>query len=255
MPPHNECVYMGAEQMLMTLGGFYQCPRETADDGTITWLGPLVGCRSKGSDGNNMVGPEYANFDVIGADAHALEMVARRMQGLVMRHFFEGNKSFTEGSRRVTFCGIPTGGATITDRIKEFGGHRFITISKKTVGDETETMRAGEELYFSAGNEPVQGEHVVLVEDVCNGFSATSAAVRLTESYGAEVVLIAMFLNRSMTVGREFLYGDRRIPVRAQWRRSMQIYEQSDPCVANAKIILRPKEHWDELMEVMKAHA
>lgn len=248
MLTREECVTMSAEQMLTALGGFYKCPRETTERGAIIWLGPLAGYTSKDKKGRNRVGPEYVNFQVIGGNENALRVVAERMQGLAMSFFWGDSDKFT-------FCGIPTGGKTITDTIGEFSDYRCISAEKRKVGKTTGTTRAEEELYFTAGSEPKEGERIVIVEDVGNAFSTTAKFVRMIEDYGAEVILIALFLNRSMKIDEEFPFDNRLIPVRAQWREPMPIYEQDNAEVRGAEFILETKVRWGELMEAMEAHA
>jgi orotate phosphoribosyltransferase len=242
---------MTPEQMLKKYGGFYRCPRTVGPDGRVHFLGPLAGYTSRGADGRNRVGPEYANFRVFVHDQTALEVIADKLG----RRAYDALPNL---KWELTFCGIPTGGRTIVRTLKSRTSSRCIWGEKREVGVATATNRAETEIWFGERQKPRPGEKIAVVEDITNAFSTTAEVIQTIEEYGAHVVLIVAFLNRSPTVRGSFSYNGRMIPVTALWDEPMPLYDQTDPVVQGAiragKFHLNTKEHWGEFMAAMEKH-
>lgn len=250
--PQRELRNTTPEELLTNYGGFYRCPRTENPDGTVRFLGPLAGYTSKGEDGLNRVGPEYANFRVFEDHPDVLEVIADKMSMAAFREMPSIH------GQVVTFCGIPTGGATIVKILSDRTSLRCVWGEKREIGMRTATTRADTEIYFPPGMEPEPGENIALVEDVTNAFSTTTAVIQLIESYGARVVLILAFLNRSPTVRDSFAYGGRSIRVTALWNEPMPLYDQTDPVVREAieagNFYLDTKAYWGKFMEAMRKY-
>lgn len=246
---------MEPADLLFEYGGFYRCPRREEPDGRITWLGPLAGYTSTDSQGRNRVGPEYANFRVFEEGSPGLHIVALK---LIQNILFSLDPALKSEGIRV--CGIPTGGRMMVEAMSHYSVIPCTWASKRTVGKATETTRARTEIYFKPEHVPQRGERYVLGEDVGNAFSTTADTIRLIESHGAHVDMLAFFLNRSIKYTDGFFpYGERRIPIVALWSEPMPLYDQDNPMVAAAVAAdawhLDTKKHWDKFMAAMEAAA
>lgn len=244
---------MSPRELLIAVQGFYSCPRECFA-GQVRWIGPLAGYASRDARGRQRVGPEYVNFRKIQECKEALDEVAHRLIDLVSMKLAPSLRD------QLTFCGIPTGGAAIVGAMCHHPMvSRYLVGLQRETGTATATTRADKEFWFAEGMEPRRGEKVVVIEDVGNGFSTTEAVIRHIEDYGAVVVLIGLFLNRSAVIREYFSFDRRSIPVAALWDEPMLIYDMDDPIVAGTvrigNYVLNPKEPatWTRLMKVMIA--
>ena len=235
--------------LALALDAFYECPRRREGDGTITWLGPLAGYTSRGKDGLQRLGPEYLNFSMIARDHMALRVVAEKL-------LYASLGAIQPTEKDMAFCGIPTGGRSIVEMMREVSSVRCIWPEQEEIGQGSAGRRAEKRWRFAPEMEPRPGEHVVLVEDVGNAFSTTEVLVDLVEAFSARVVVIALFLNRSPTIERSFSHRGRNIPISALWREAMPLYDQSDPeveiAVASGNFHLETKKRWDDFLFAMR---
>jgi len=249
-----DLINLSPERLITALGGFYECPSRVRADGRIEWLGPLAGYTSRDAQGRQRLGPHYVSFEVVRLHEPARAVVAQWMMWAVA----ETMRQHPSFRGRYGFCGIPTGGKAIVDMIRLRSAFHCICAEKAEEGEGTATARATKKLWFPPGQEPQAGQCYVLGEDVGNAFSTTAEIIKMVESYGARVVAVVVFLNRSMTVEDTFLYAGRPIPVIALWRKPMPIYEMDDPevceAVAAGNYVLKPKAEWSRLMRVMQEY-
>lgn len=241
-------------ELLRECGGFYECPKDALGNR----LGPLVGYAGKYDGGKQYVGDVYANFAA--AESHP-RLVNHFAHGLWIKL---SEKELILDTESVVMCGAPEGGKTLAAFIGLITGCRYIYPEKKVTALATPTVREQSEMVFSR-HEPREGDQVILVEDVCNNFSTTELMIRLIESYGAKVLAVACFLNRSMVVDDTFLIEgavdkfdgvpNRQIPVVSLVRKAFGQFRQDDPQVATdiaaGRVVLKPKNEWDKLMAAM----
>lgn len=161
-------------------------------------------------------------------------------------------------SPNIVLCGAPVGGFSLSTILGQKLGCRTIKAEKKVLAVGIKGQRDETKLILDR-HEIQRGDLVIIVEDVCNNFSTTGQLIDLIESYGALVIAIVCFLNRSMDVDNWFFYGHnmRHFPVIALVRKKIKEYRQDDPEVAGliaaGKIKWKPKrkEEWAELMAAM----
>lgn len=224
---------------LRELSGYYVCPK----DASGKRLGPLVGYAGKDKKGRQYVGDVYANF------------AKMEEYPYILRHFASWflNKYYRPDDRLV-FCGAPLGGMAIATILADIFKVRYVFLEKKITALATEHQREQSELIFKR-HSISRGDRVVLVEDVANNFSTTDKSIDLIEGNKAEVVSIACFYNRSLTVGTVF----RGRPVDSLVRQPVAEWEQDDPEVAEdiakGNVIWKPKDHWPKLEQAMREHS
>ena len=230
-------------EILRELDGYYECPKGPGGER----LGPLVGYagRYDGPDGQKLqfVGDVYANFAKAERRGEVLGHFARILWG---HPRLPGNN----------FCGAPEGGKALAVALATISGGQYIFPEKKITTLVTETSREVSKLVFGR-HEPAPGEKWWLVEDVCNNFSTTKALVALVESFGAEVVGVVCFLNRSLSVDDEFeIAPGRKIPVVAIVRKPIDEWRQDDSAVADdvarGNVAWKPKADWERLKTAMR---
>jgi orotate phosphoribosyltransferase len=238
---------MSPADVLFACGGFYECPRDSEGKR----MGPLVGYAGTYYDAQEQkkqyVGDVYADFAALEAWPSILErfVVAPLAQRVYDRL----------GSGTFAFCGLPEGGRTLASHLASALAGRYIFPEKVTTKLATETSRALSELRF-ARHQPLMAEEVIIIEDVCNNFSTTEASIAEVESYGARVVGIVCFLNRS-TEHRDWFQGESSYPVIALWDEAMPQWRQEDPVVfadiERLGVRWKPKESRIELQSLMRA--
>lgn len=239
-------------QILDLCGGFYECPK----DANGKRLGPLVAYTARDESGLQYVGDVYANFATVEQWPKILATaVASELAYLLPRYIGHGARAY---------CGAPEGGKTLSAVLvadtNVFMG-RNIYPEKVVVTPKTPTSREVTRLEFTGRHEPHKGEQVVIVEDICNNFSTTAQLIEEIERFGAMVVAIACFLNRSPTVRKFFvLEGTKRsIPVIALWNEPMAEYRQDDPEVVDdiraGNVAWKPKPEWPRLMKARESVA
>ncbi len=232
-------------EILRQCGGYYKCPRDT--DGKP--LGPLVGYAGKDSQGRQYVGYEYANF-----------AKAEEQPGVLK--FFAEETSFpllgrVEGID--AFCGAPLGGLGFALMLAQANSSRYLFAEKQVLEAARDSQREKAMLTFNR-HEPLPGENICIVEDVCNNFSTTDELCGRIFSKGAKVIGIVCLLNRSVDVDDMFLFKDGAfaapIPVVSLVRQVIPQYQQDDPEVAEyvntGNVIWKPKDRWDQLMLAME---
>ena len=214
-------------ELLGRCKGHYRCLKD--NDKRIT---PLVGYTAKYDGEHQWVGEEYANF----AKAERHGPVMQRVVGSILRipRFLRTGSAINSSTG---FCGAPEGGKALASALANWSGKQYIFPEKKD-----------SELCFDR-HEPESGEAWWIVEDVCNNFTTTKKMIDLIENYGASVIGIICFLNRSMEFDSEYL----ELPVISLVRKPIQEYRQDDPFVkddiAKGNIVWKPKLEWDRLIQ------
>jgi len=239
------CTLESYLELLRCCGGYYDCP---VDEGGKR-LGPLVGYAGRDERGRQFVGNTYANFAKIERSGRVLSRVAVDLRYSMIEKFGRENIS--------GFCGAPEGGKSLATRMAAFEALDFCCIypEKKLIHEASTDSREVTRLIFDR-HEPLKGENLVIVEDVCNNFSTTNDLIKLVHTFGAKVVGIACFLNRSLTVEDFYRYGDESsIPVVALVRKPIFEWRQDDPAVADdiakGNFVSEPKHQWERLMQAM----
>lgn len=221
-------------------GAYYSRPK--GPDGKF--FGPLVGYAGKDDNGKQYVGDVYIDFAKIEEKAWALYENVAHPLATALRDLLK---------RGTAFCGAPEGGKALAYALAFTTKERFFYPDKVLLAPATANSRAQSKLEFLR-HPVVEGERVILVEDVCNNFSTTADLIRLVERGGGIVVGIACFLNRSLEVDDMFTVRDAKYPVVALWREKIMQYKQDDPyvaeSVANGNVVWQPKYEWERLMKL-----
>lgn len=249
-------------ETLGNCGGYYACPKDSIGHR----LGPLVGYAGKyeGPSGEQLqfVGDIYANF----AKAEVHPEVLRFFAGCLSQRLNAQVGLDVVG----VFCGAPIGGYSLADALGFYNDIDIIKAEKKITHIATSNSREVSSIVF-ARHDVEAGQRVVIVEDVCNNFSTTLNLVLNIRNRGAEVLAIACFLNRSLTVddfytpgnitmasGRKEDLTGLRIPVISVVRMPINEWKQDDPAVAEdiakGNVVWKAKDEWARLMEAMQAH-
>jgi orotate phosphoribosyltransferase len=203
--------------------------------------GPLVGYAGRDDQGRQYVGMVYANFAKSERHGDVLNHIAN-----TMIESFPSIEPVGAG-----FCGAPEGGKALAVALATRLGKDYIFPEKQVTALKTETSREKSILVWGR-HEPEPGEEWWIVEDVCNNFSTTIELIKLIESRGARVVGVLCFLNRSLTVDKEYSPEPGRvIPIKALVRKPIAEYKQDDPEVADdikkGNVVLKPKNEWGRL--------
>jgi orotate phosphoribosyltransferase len=234
---------------LKNCDGFYSCPK--APDGTrrghlVAYAGEYElpnGSRKK------FVGDVYANFAKAEVHPNVLSFFARelaaKLNALIKLEVVD------------VFCGAPIGGYSLADALSLATNVDVIKAEKKTIALSTPTSKEKSKLIFGRHNVKT-GEGVVIVEDVCNNFSTTEELISLIDFYGGEVLAVACFLNRSLTVNDKYYSTSisRSIPIISLVRLPIDEWKQEDCMVAEdvakGNVAWDPKKKdWDRLMQEM----
>lgn len=238
-------------ETLRLCDGYYACPK--TPDGKR--LGPLVGYAGKyeAPDGQQLqwVGDIYANFAKAEPRTNALNHFARCLSARIFARITLSDD--------LIFCGAPIGGYSLAGALGSWLDLDVIKAEKKVTALATSSSREKSKLVFARHSvEP--GANYVIVEDVCNNFSTTEELIKLICSAGGKVLAITCFLNRSLTVDRE--YHSAAMPCDIQVislvRLPIPEYKQDDPAVAEdiakGNVVWKPKDEWHRLMGAMQAH-
>jgi adenine/guanine phosphoribosyltransferase-like PRPP-binding protein len=220
--------------------------------------GCLVGYagKYKNPDGKELqyVGKVYLNFAILEEwPSDDLGFIADKLAREI-KFFLPWNKL----SPKIVLCGAPVGGFSLSTLLGQKLGCRTIKAEKKVLAVGTKGGRDETKLVLDR-HEVHEGDLVIIVEDVCNNFSTTRQLIELIESYGANVIAIACFLNRSPAVDDWYVFeeGRRDLQVISLVRKKIEEFRQDDPEVASliaaGKIKWKPKrkEEWTELMAAM----
>ena len=212
-----------------------------------TGNGPLVAYAGRDKQGRSLVGRVYANFAVIEEDPYSLMFVAERLKTKIRLP-----------QDNYVLCGTQMGGINLSTALGIATGWLTIKAEKKvTQAAVPGKSREKSEMVFKR-HDVYPGDKVIIVEDVCNNFSTTAKLVALIESYGAQVVAIVCFLNRSPKFIDYFPVSgtDRKIPVFSLVQKSLPEYEQDDPeiieDIKKNNVLWSPKEQWDLALETMQ---
>lgn len=204
--------------------------------------GPLVGYAGKDNQGRNYVGREYLDFSKMETHHFALSTVSWQLRDLLIERC-----TLKETD---AFVGLPLGGLMLSAELSKVCDRLRIFPEKKVTKVATEDSREESELVFGR-HIPQNGWSVVVVEDVCNNFSTTDKVLELIDSFGARVIAITCFLNRSTKFETEY----QGIPIIANVRREIPQWEQDDPevkdQVENGDVIWKPKNDWRPLAKAM----
>lgn len=237
-------------ELLARCGGYYECRR----DAQGRRLSPLVGYAGKypvsGGGGNKQwVGEVYANFAKLEEHGPMLEYVASKL--------LDKTQSIDPSFFGATgFCGAPMGGLALASTLATVGQKQYIFPEKRTTALASADGREESSLVFDR-HEPQENGRYIIVEDVCNNFSTTADLVALIEKFGAHVVAVLCFLNRSLEHNSEFQAREGLVlPIVAYERKRIMQYRQDDPFVAYdiaaGNVCWKPKkkEEWARLMAV-----
>ena len=154
-------------------------------------------------------------------------------------------------------CGAPIGGYVFSQMLGlTFPQALVVKAEKKVTALATETSREQSKVVLARHSVEKDARYVI-VEDVCNNFATTEDLIKLIKDGGGKVVAIFCLLNRSLTI--DCLYqsvaGDNVIPVVSLVRKPILEFKQEDPAVADlivqGRIVLKPKDEWDRLMQAM----
>ena len=231
--------------LLRLCGGYYEVSKTLEGKR----LSPLVGYAGRyGEQKLQYVGDVYCNFAAAERSTEILEHFANSIDDELISAGID-----TTGA---TFCGAPEGGKALAFNIAWFNGGKYIYPEKKITALATANSREESHLVFDR-HIPVAGDEIVIVEDVCNNFSTTADLVRLIESYGARVIAIACFLNRSDKFIDTFEYEGGSIPVVSLVKKAFGQYSQDDPFVVEdirtGNVVWKPKNEWDKLTAAVAA--
>lgn len=208
-------------------------------------LSPLVGYAGRYDEGGQKlqyVGFVYCNFAAAERHTEILEHFSNEIDDALINAGID-----TSGA---TFCGAPEGGKALALNLAWFNGGQYIYPEKKITALATANSREESHLVFDR-HVPVAGDEIIIVEDVCNNFSTTADLVRLIESFGARVIAIACFLNRSDKFIDSFEYEAGSIPVVSLVKKAFGQFRQDDPSVVEdieaGNVVWKPKNDWGKL--------
>jgi adenine/guanine phosphoribosyltransferase-like PRPP-binding protein len=237
--------------VLRECGGYYECPKGA--DGKR--LGPLVGYAGRDELDRQFVGDVYVNFAKAERHAQILRHFARRIETVLVGTTGELLQLLQESTG---FCGAPEGGKALAVTLANIFDKQYIFPEKKITAVATTTSREVSNLAFDR-HEPDGGDKWWIVEDVCNNFSTTTRLVGLIENFGAEVMGIICFLNRSLDIGDSFTVREGLVlPIISIVRKPIAQYRQDDPAVVDdvsaGNVVWKPKNDWRRLAEAMAHH-
>ncbi len=221
-------------QTLFNCGGYYKGKKLVAYAGKYD--------AGEGEE-KNYVGYVYANFAQIDQHPAACDFVAMQLANRIKGML---------GYKPDVIVPAPIGGLWLAADVARHLYCRRAMVEKKILALEDRSKGQREESTFVLKRHEIrQGDKVVIVEDTCNNFSSTDKLINLIQGQGGEVVAIACFLKRSMTVQGNW-YG---FPVIALEEKPIPQYRQDDleiaADIAAYGISFNPKGEWDELMKIM----
>ena len=214
-------------ETLRLCGGYYACPKDSEGKR----LGPLVGYAGKysGSDGTQLqfVGDIYANFAKAETHTNALKHFARCLRTKL---------GIRAGVHNIdVFCGAPIGGYSLADALGFVMDIDVVKAEKKITALKTESSREKSQIVF-ARHQLECNQRVVIGEDVCNNFSTTNELIEGIHTFGAGVLAIVCFLNRSLTVKHVYTFAHPSgfplaIPVISLVQKPINEWRQDDQAV------------------------
>jgi adenine/guanine phosphoribosyltransferase-like PRPP-binding protein len=232
--------------VLKQCGGCYESPRDK--NGKI--IGPLVAYAGKYKDnaGNEKqyVGPDYFNF----ARAEQHPDICNYFARAIMQDMWEKMPGDPMPNPDVVI-GMPMGGIILSTHLGILLDCRVVFAEKKitALADPENGLKEISELIINR-HEIYPGDHVAIVEDVCNNFSTTEKAAQLIAGVDAKFFGILCGINRSKTEK----WNDYNV-ISSIFKPSEQ-YKQEDPAVADlisrGKIVWKPKQQWEVLKAAMK---
>ena len=239
-----------ALDLLRGAGAFYECPK--GPEGRR--LGPLVGYAGRDDTGRQYVGDVYVNFAQAERHPTLLAAFSRQLTQALSERKLEKLLKSAQG-----FCGAPEGGKAFAYQLAADNAKQYIYPEKKITALASATSREMSELVFSR-HEPEKGQNWFIVEDVCNNFSTTSSLVALIESFGAKVLGVLCFLNRSPVVETDYVPRPGLVlPVVAVVRKPFKQYAQDDAFVSQdvsrGNVVWSPKRNWGRLAEAGAARS
>ncbi len=233
-----------ALDVLKKCEGYYKSPQDA--DGKFT--GPLVAYAGTyipdgSTDGStkNFVGYEYFNVSQAEQDPDA-----RLYLSFLIKQELDNSNSLNPD----VVIGAPMGGVLLAGDISRDLECRGIFAEKKvtSVAQPSAGQKEKSELVIER-HIIYPGDKVMIVEDVCNNFSTTEKLRALIESCGGQLTGILCAFNRS---GKTDWQG---IPVISAQEIPTQQFKQEDPQVAElvaaGKVIWKPKNEWDKLLQAM----
>ncbi len=226
-------------------GAYYECPK----DQTGNRLGPLAAYTARDEAGRQLVGDVYLDF----ARIEQWPNIVRRL--IIPKLISDVNR--TVGHKGLVWCGMPEGGKSLAELLAEITNGRFVYPEKTIIAPATSAAKAKSAPRFTGRHIIHPGDRVAIVEDVTNNFSTSEDGIQQIEQFGAEVVCIVSFLNRSPFVRDPYDFGDRSIPVISAWDEAMEEYRQDDPHVAHdiqaGNVEFEPKQNWERMQAAMRA--
>jgi adenine/guanine phosphoribosyltransferase-like PRPP-binding protein len=208
---------------------------------------PLAAFAARDEQGRQLVGFTYANFAVIEEDSYCLKFVSGKLKNKLRK--FKG--------RRV-LCGTQMGGIALSVALGIKTGWLTVKAEKKVIKTAVPGVsKERSEMVFKR-HDLFPDDKVIIVEDICHNFSTTAKLIALIESYGAEVVAIVCFLNRSSKHAKFYVVPGtgKKIPVISLVQKAMPSYNQDAPEVANyvkaGNILWAPKEQWGLALSSMQ---
>ncbi len=236
--------------LLRGAGAFYECPKGA--DGRR--LGPLVGYAGRDDIGRQYVGDVYVNFAQAERHPRLLAAFSRQLTQALTERKLERLLKSAQG-----FCGAPEGGKAFAYQLASDNAKQYIYPEKKITGLASPTSRETSDLVFSR-HEPEKGQNWFIVEYVCNNFSTTSSLVALIESFGAKVLGVLCFLNRSPVVETDYVPRQGLVlPVVAVVRKPFKQYAQDDAFVSQdvsqGNVVWSPKRDWGRLAQAGSAQS
>lgn len=237
---------------LARCGGYYECPK----DASGKRLGPLAGYAGRDEQGRQYVGDVYVNFAKAERHLPVLRSIAEKLS-FKLSHKMRLPGTYAHYANVTGFCGAPEGGKALAVMLANYFGNQYIFPEKKVITAATPNSREISKLVFDR-HEPDEGDLWWITEDVCNNFSTTETMVNLIESFGARVVGVVCFLNRSLEVESEYRPSPGLVlPVVSLIRQKIDQYNQDDSAVAEdvraGNVVWKPKNNWDKLAGAVAA--
>lgn len=232
-------------QTLLRCQAIYQAPQ----DAEGRWLGPLVGFvgKYKGEDSkyHHWISSQYVNF------AKAEE------NPFVVAMFAEHIAKSLQVSAVIPSCilAAPMGGITLGANLAALTGipFKFAEDRATVLATKTERKRS---VYDLSRHPILPGELVWIVEDVINHGTNTRKLAARVRRAGAEVVGVSSAVN--ISASNFIRLGGKDVFISSPLRLGRDRYRQDDPrviCQVKAgNLVLKPKNHWNELMSVMTCH-
>jgi Phosphoribosyl transferase domain. len=189
---------------------------------------PLVGYAGKynGPDGQKLqfVGFAYINVAKLEeCPADDLDFIGTELAD-------KARAKLGQLSKKTVLVAAPVGGYALSIDLGRKLKCRTIKAEKKVTKVGIEGQRDETKLVLDR-HELSESDEVIIVEDVCNNFSTTLDLIRLVESFGAKVIAIVCYLNRSPDY--DFVYNpsgtEYNIPIIPLVRQIIAEFKQDAP--------------------------